>query len=95
VAVLPTTRDECTFYDEKEKSDEEEKCDLKECDDSRIFSRDEMSVEVKKMRKFSAPSLTMTPSLGFGWAIESQMKKVGPIFFLILYTGTLDHGTSK
>ena len=92
VAILPTTRDECTFYDEKAKSDEEDKCDkeekcdeevkcdLKECDESRIFTRDDMSVEVKKMRKFSAPSLMMSPLLGFGWAAESQMKKVGPIF---------------
>ena len=92
VAVLPTTRDECTFYDEKEKRDngDEEKCDrkkcVKECDESGIFTRDEMSVELKKMRNLSAPSLMMSPLLGFGWAVESQMKKVGSNFMPLVYS---------
>ncbi len=98
VAVLPTTRDECTFYDEKEeKCDvDEDKCDLKKCvkesDESRIFTRDEMCVEEKKMRKFSAPSLMMSPLLGFGWAVESPVKKVGTFFLLLVDQGFSTRG---
>jgi hypothetical protein len=78
--ALPTGShcDVSMFYDDCEKNNEEmcdaKKRDANKCDDSKVFTSDEMSIPNDVKRKFSVPNLNSLVRFGRG---ETQLKKVG------------------